>query len=148
MSPAHQTVPTKKLFNDLQVLVVDNDRDSCYLYAVLLGNLGAIVTIANSIQEALEVLKWLLPHIVICEMRFYGESIHTLITKLRELESDRSSHIPTIAITAWVGDSLTQILEANFESYLLKPIDLEQLVSLIRNFVFGRRKNPLLIAWG
>ena len=139
MDSMNGTVSTNVIFKGVQVLVVDNDRDSCYLYATLLSSLGAIVTIANSIKEALEVLRWFLPNILICEMRFYGESIYTLTAELSGIESTNGNHIPTIAVTAWVGDRFAQILEASFEGYLLKPIDLDQLVSLVTTFVLGQR---------
>lgn len=125
-----------------QILVVDNDRESRHLYTVLLKGLGANVMTATSVEEALEILGWLLPNILICEMRCCGESIDTLTEKLSEMKAG-GDHIPTIAITTWITDSLAQILDASFEGYLMKPIDLDQLVSLIRNFASGRRSKPL-----
>jgi DNA-binding response OmpR family regulator len=68
-------------------------------------------------------------------MRFLGESIETLLTKLNDLEQNGGQHIPAIAITSWITDSLAQIINAGFRGYLLKPIDLDELVSMIRHLV-------------
>lgn len=142
MSFINQTISRIGILKGVQVLVVDNDRDSQYLYATLLKGCGANVITAGSVKEAIDVLDWLLPNILICEMRFCGESIETLIAKLSDLETRGGNHIPAIAITTWITDSLAQILSAGFEGYLLKPIDLDQLVSMIRVLVVTRRNSP------
>jgi CheY-like chemotaxis protein len=129
MSFINQTVSSIGILKGVQVLVVDNDRDSRYLYETLLKGCGANVITVASVQEAIDVFAWLLPNILICEMRFLGESVSTLTTKLSDLEARGETHIPAIAITTWITDSLVQILEAGFEGFLLKPIDLDQLVS-------------------
>lgn len=127
------SIPRIRILKDVQVLVIDNDRDALYLYTVLLEECGANVIVAASIEEALEVFGWLLPDILICEMQFYGERIDTLTTKLSEMKKSAGNYIPAIAITTWMTDNLAQILDASFEGYLLKPVDPDILVSLIRN---------------
>lgn len=142
MSLINQSISRIGILKGVQVLVVDNDRDSQYLYATLLKGCGANVLVAASVEEALDVLGWLLPNILICETRFLGESIGTLTTKLSEMEGRGGNHIPTIAITTWVTGSLAQILDLGFEGYLLKPIDLDQLVFMIRDLVVANRNSP------
>ena len=133
------------ILKDLQVLVIDNDRDSLYLYSILLEEYGAEVVTAVSIEESLDVFGWLLPDLVICETRFWGESINTLTTKLSEMERGSNNHIPAIAVTTWVTDRL-QILDAGFEGYLLKPIDLEALISMVENLGLHDRRFATLAA--
>ncbi|MBW4580525.1 MAG: response regulator [Tildeniella nuda ZEHNDER 1965/U140] len=142
MSFINQSISKVGILRGIQVLVVDNDRDSQYLYATLLKGCGANVVTATSVEEAIDVLDWLLPNILICETRFFGESIGTLTTKLSEMRARGGSPIPTIAITTWISDTLAQILDLGFEGYLLKPIDLDQLVSMIRHLVVADRKSP------
>lgn len=121
------------ILKDVQVLVIDNDRDSLYLYSIFLEECGADVITAVSIKEALDVFGWLLPDLVVCETRFWGESINTLTAKLSEMERRSKNHIPAIAVTTWITSSLSQILDAGFEGYLLKPVDLNALVSMVEN---------------
>lgn len=124
-----------ELLKGVQVLVIDNDRDSRELYRALLESCGANVVTCDSIEDSLTVFDWLLPHVLLCELRFIGESIETLVTKLNDLERNGGQHIPAIAITSWITDSLAQIINAGFRGYLLKPIDLDELVSMIRRLV-------------
>jgi CheY-like chemotaxis protein len=138
-------IGTIKILKDVQILVVDNDRDTLSLYAVLLESYGATVVVTASIGEALISLNWFFPDILICEMRFCGESVNTLTTKLSEMEKSTGSHILAIATPTWITDSLAQILDAGFEDYLLKPIDLDALVSLIKNLLISSRSDCLSV---
>lgn len=128
-----------RLLKDIQLLIIDNDRDSLRLYATLLEEYGANAVTAVSIAEALELVDWFLPEILICEMRFCGENIDTLPTKLSEMEKSSGNRIPAIAITAWITDKFAQVLDASFETYLLKPVDLDILVSQIESLLLPSR---------
>jgi CheY-like chemotaxis protein len=137
----HRQSTQIELLKGVQVLVVDNDRDSGEFYRTLLEGCGATVVTCNSIQEALTIFDWLLPQILLCEMRFLGESIETLVTKLHDMERKGGQHIPAIAITTLITDNFAKILNAGFEGFLLKPIDLNDLVSVLRHLVHTRKTN-------
>jgi DNA-binding NtrC family response regulator len=119
------------ILKGVQVLVVDNDRDSRDLYAFLLEDLSANVITAGSVKEALEILSWFTPNIVVCEIRFLGESIYTLLNKLTAMKADNGNHIPIIVTSTSTIGTHDQIPDVEFEEYLLKPCDLDKFVSLI-----------------
>ncbi|MEH1769957.1 response regulator [Nostoc sp.] len=123
------------ILQGIQVLVVDNDRDSRDLYAFLLKDLSANVITAGSVKEALEILSWFTPNILVSEIRFLGESIYTLLNKLHVIKADNGNHIPIIVTSTSTTGTHDQIPDVEFEEYLLKPFDLDQLVSLIHNLV-------------
>ncbi|MEH1960660.1 MAG: response regulator [Nostoc sp.] len=123
------------ILKGVQVLVVDNDRDSRDLYALLLKDLGANVITAGSIKEALEILSCFTPNILVCEIRFLGESIYTLLNTLSAMEANNGNHIPIIVTSTSTTGTHDQIPEVEFEEYLLKPFDLDKFVSLITNQV-------------
>ncbi|MEH1945765.1 MAG: response regulator [Nostoc sp.] len=123
------------IFKGVQVLVVDNDRDSRDLYAFLLENLSANVITAGSVKEALEILSWFTPNIVVSEIRFLGESIYTLLNTLNAIEVDNGKHIPIIVTSTSTTGTCDQIPDVEFEEYLLKPFDLDEFVSMIVNQV-------------
>ncbi|MEH1910907.1 response regulator [Nostoc sp.] len=123
------------ILKGVQVLVVDNDRDSRDLYALLLKDLGANVITAGSIKEALEILSCFTPNILVCEIRFLGESIYTLLNTLSAMEANNGNHIPIIVTSTSTTGTHDQIPEVEFEEYLLKPLDLDKFVSLITNQV-------------
>lgn len=139
MTLINRSFSTTELLKGVQVLVIDNDCDSRDLYKALLEGCGANVVICCSIEDSLTVFDWLLPHVLLCELRFLGESIETLITKLSDMEQKGGHQIPAIAITSWINDSLAQLITTGFGGYLLKPIDLDALVSTIRRLVRAKR---------
>ncbi|MEH2249656.1 response regulator [Nostoc sp.] len=126
---------TVGILKGVQVLVVDNDRDSRDLYAFLLKDLNANVITAGSVKEALEILSWFMPNIIISEMRFLGESIYTLLNTLSAMEADNGNHIPIIVTSTSTIGTHDQIPDVEFEEYLLKPFDLNKFVSMIINQV-------------
>ncbi|MEH2125707.1 response regulator [Nostoc sp.] len=123
------------ILKGVQVLVVDNDRDSRDLYAFLLEDLSANVITTGSIKEALEILSWFTPNIVVSEIRFLDESIYTLINTLDAIETDNGKHIPIIVTSTSTTGTCDQIPDVEFEEYLLKPFDLDEFVSMIVNQV-------------
>lgn len=118
----------------VEILVVDNDLDSRDMYTLLLNHFGANVSTAGSIKEALVILEWLLPKIIVSEIRFLGESVYPLMKRLRAMEADIGNHIPIIVTSTCTLSSIDLML-LDFEKYLLKPLDLNQLVSTINNIV-------------
>ncbi|MBN3882826.1 MAG: response regulator [Nostoc sp. JL34] len=126
---------TVGILKGVQVLVVDNDRDSRDLYAILLKDLSANVITAGSVKEALEILSWFTPNIIVCEIRFLGESIYTLLSTLNAIEADNGNHIPIIVTSTSTTGTCEQIPDVEFEEYLLKPLDLDKFVSTIMNQV-------------
>lgn len=123
------------ILKGVQILVVDNDRDSGVLYTIFLRHFGANVIIANSIQESLKIMTWFVPQIIICEIRFLGESIYTLLNQLTVMEADNRNHIPIIVTSTSPTGTVDQIPEIEFEGYLLKPIDLDKLVVMINSLI-------------
>ncbi|WP_375473970.1 two-component system response regulator [uncultured Nostoc sp.] len=123
------------ILKGVQVLVVDNDRDSRDLYAILLKDLSANVITAGSVKEALEILSWFTPNVIVCEIRFLGESIYTLLNTLNAMEADNGNHIPIIVTSTFTTGTCDQIPDVEFEEYLLKPFDLDKFVSMIVNQV-------------
>ncbi|OYD91952.1 hypothetical protein CDG76_25250 [Nostoc sp. 'Peltigera membranacea cyanobiont' 210A] len=123
------------ILKGVQVLVVDNDRDSRELYAFLLEDLSANVITAGSVKEALETLSWFTPNIIVSEIRFLGESIYTLLNTLNAIEADNDKHIPIIVTSTSTTGTCDQIPDVDFEEYFLKPFDLDEFVSMIVNQV-------------
>jgi response regulator RpfG family c-di-GMP phosphodiesterase len=133
-----------QILRGVQVLVIDNDKDSGEVYEIMLNRVNAIVTLSNSVKNALEILDWLIPNIIVCETRFLGESIYRLIEKLQFIEVGSGNHIPIIVTSTCNNGSREQIPGIEFENYLLKPFDPEQLVLTIANLMQIRKNNLLL----
>ena len=129
----------KKALCGQQVLIVDNDCDSRNIYQHLLNRNGAIVNIASSVKDAINIMGWFCPNILICEMKFVNERVSTLIQRTRDIEVTSGRHIPIItSTTTYVPyNSLREILGLGFDGYLLKPTNLNELLSMIESLIFG-----------
>lgn len=133
-----------QILKGVQVLVIDNDNDSEEMYNILLTHFDAIVTFSRSVKDALEILDWLIPNIIVCEIRFLGESVYRLIEKLHAMEAGNGNHIPIIVTSTGDNSKEKQIPGVEFESYLLKPFNLEELVSTIANLIQVSGNNSLV----
>ena len=117
-----------RVLEGIQILLVDNDRDTRDLYAFLLEDYSAKVTASKSIQDALGFLDGYIPNLLICEMRFLGESVLPLIQRVRALALDSGRPIPILGMSTCSPISLAEELAVKVEAYLLKPIDVDNFV--------------------
>lgn len=101
------------------------------------------MTLSSSVKNAVEILDWLIPNIIVCEIRFLGESVYRLIEKLHAMKLGTGNHIPIIITSTCDNGNREQIPGIEFEDYLLKPFDPEQLVLAIANLLMYRRNNLL-----
>ena len=135
MLSINQLLSNPEILKDVQIMIVDNDRDCRDLYAVLFEAFNAKVKVAASIKEALTLLDWIIPDILVCEMNFFGESVYPLIERLRHLEKNNSRAIPIVVNSTVCPTILAQKLTVNVEAYLLKPIDVCHLVNEVWTLV-------------
>jgi PAS domain S-box-containing protein len=116
----------------LQVLLVDDDRDSRELVAFLLDQYGAKVTEANSAMEALNRLKQTKFDLMISDVGMPDMDGYTLVRQIREQYPDPNEQIPAIALTAYASESdRQQALTAGFQDRIAKPIDIDLLMQSI-----------------
>jgi response regulator RpfG family c-di-GMP phosphodiesterase len=123
------------MFKDVQILAVDNDRDSGALYAALFESYSVTVMSTVSIKEALNLLGRFVPDILVCEARFLGESIDPLIQQVRSIAQDRHKLIPIFVTSTCSAINLTEYLKGKVEAYQIKPIDLDQFVAEVWNLI-------------
>lgn len=130
-----QFLPSADILKDIQILVVDNDADSQYLYKILLEIHGAQVTTVKSIADAITFLDCLVPDLLICEIRFFDEDVLALIQRVKAVSLGESQEIPILVVSAYCSASFAQSLLAMVEDYLLKPIDIDHLAGEVWNLV-------------
>lgn len=132
--------------NDVTILIVDNDRDSGTLYAALFESYRATVMTTESIKEALNLLNRFVPDILVCEIRFLGESVYPLIRKVRSIAQDRHKLIPIFVTSTCPAVNLAEHLKVKVEAYQIKPIDLDQFVNEIWNLILlSKITQPLTV---
>jgi two-component system, chemotaxis family, sensor kinase CheA len=128
----------KSILKNKKVLIVDDDIRNVYALTIALENQDMDILVAENGREALEVLTahpdtdLILMDIMMPEMDGF-EAIQQ-IRKLRIFET-----IPIIALTAKaMKHSKEECLEAGASDYISKPINLEQLFSLMQVWLFTK----------
>ena len=144
-SPAPETAPwmvrdqidlSELILQGVKVLVVDDEADAREMIAIALETYGAEVTIAGSTAEALEIFDRVQPDVLVSDIGMPGENGYVLIRRLRDLEAERGSQIPAIALTAYAQEEdRRQVLRAGFQTHLAKPIEPDALVLAIGSLI-------------
>jgi len=116
----------------LRILVVDDDGDSREVLATLLSLHGAETRLASSVREALGVWDKWNPDVLVSDIGMPIEDGYDLIRAVRMRELDDGLHVPAIALTGYAGvDDGERALSEGYELHLAKPVDPNQLISLI-----------------
>ena len=123
----------RELLAGLHVLVVDDDTDTLELLTTALARREASVTAVTSATEALEAIKVSRPDVLISDIAMPGADGYDLIERVRSLDNEKMSFIPAVAITAYAKtEDRERALAAGFQIYLAKPVELNELISVVR----------------
>lgn len=106
----------------LDVLLVEDDADNAMMLSVYLRMEGHTVITARDARTALELAAGSAPDVAIIDIGLPDG--FTLARRLRETYPS----LPMIAVTGHATpDARERATEAGIETYLVKPIDLEEL---------------------
>lgn len=118
--------------NGLHVCIIEDNEDTRVLLSDVLEHCGAIVTMYDSVEEAMDDLGEFVPSIFVCDLALPGIDGLQFIRRVRALPADRGGAIPAIAITAFYEDYVRAAAErAGFNAYLTKPVKIEDLCQLV-----------------
>jgi hypothetical protein len=122
--------------DSLQVLVVDDDAQTCEALTAVLEQYGAQVRAVTSASAALGAIANQKPDILISDIGMPKQDGYSLIATLRALAPDQGGQIPAIALTAFARDEdRSRALEVGFQTYLAKPIEPDELVGVVAHLV-------------
>jgi len=130
---------------NVQVLLVDDDPDTLHVLSLILNESEAQVQTASSVQEALDVLEWYKPDVVVSDLAMPGEDGYSLIGKMRAVE--KGNPTPAVALTSYVRvEDRTRALSAGFNMFVPKPVEPHELItaiaSLANESIAYRLKTP------
>ncbi|MEP0920105.1 response regulator [Leptolyngbya sp. DQ-M1] len=128
-----------EILKNVPILIVDNDRDNRDFYAFLLESYGARVATTGSVEGGLALLNKSLPRILICEMRFPGESVYPLIRRAKYLALKSGSTTSVLITSTCPIAEFTHQPGFKAEAYLLKPVKLDDFVNEVWNLTQGSR---------
>jgi PAS domain S-box-containing protein len=116
----------------IDVLVVDDQRDSREMLAMLLEGHGARVALCDGAEAALERLAAQPAGLIVADIAMPGIDGYDFMRRLRA-SGHRS---PAIAVTAFAHhDDRQRALECGYTAYLAKPIDGVELTRMARQLV-------------
>jgi CheY-like chemotaxis protein len=124
----------------VNVLLVDDDHDTLNMLGIVLAECRANVQTAGSAAEALEVLQWHKPDVLVSDLAMPAEDGYSLIGKIRGLESERSRQTPAVALTAYVRvEDRIRALSAGYNLFVPKPVEPGELIAAIASLAESRQ---------
>ncbi len=117
------------------ILIADDDVRNIFSLTKLLENYGINVVTAIDGKEALNQLNTHNVDLVLMDMMMPEMDGYESITKIRK--SNRFRNLPIIAVTAkaMTGDR-EKCINAGASDYITKPVDVDQLISLLRVWLY------------
>ncbi len=113
------------------ILVVDDSPESTEMLGKLLEIEGAFVDLARSGAEALQVADRKRFDLIISDISMPEMDGYQLLKELRKLPNMK--HVPAVALTGHgrPGD-IERAREEGFSQHLIKPVDIDQLLVIVR----------------
>jgi PAS domain S-box-containing protein len=126
----------------LDLLVVDDDREASAMLKIILGDRGAVVRCASSVQEALFLLDEQRPDVLISDIGMPDKDGYELVREVRQKEASRPeptsgrSRIAAIALTSFNRPQDRELaLACGFDAHCAKPLKplnlLQQILGLV-----------------
>ena len=116
----------------VRVLVVDDERDARALLKRMLEDSQAVVTVAQSADEAIEFLRGGKFDVLVSDIGMPGEDGYSLIKRVRSLGAAGGGDIPAIALTAYArGEDRIRAVAAGFQMHIAKPVETVELITMI-----------------
>jgi two-component system, sensor histidine kinase len=120
----------------LRILLVDDNADFANSLSILLQTLGHDVRVANDAREALTIARAFTPHLAFLDIGLPEVNGYQLAGQLRtHPETQRTT---LVAVSGWgqLKDRLRS-QEAGFALHLVKPIELEQIRTVLNGLAPG-----------
>ena len=114
-----------------RVLIVEDNEKNMKLFRDVLQATGYSTLEATTGEEAIELSLSQAPALVLMDVQLPGIDGIGALERLRQ--NERTASIPVLALTAQAmsGDR-ERFLEAGFDGYLAKPVDVGALIEAVR----------------
>jgi CheY-like chemotaxis protein len=116
----------------LRVLVCEDEPDARELLESILVGCKAKVTLAGSVNEALDRFAEAIPDVLISDIGMPEASGYELIRRIRALPSEKGGRVPAIALTAYASMAdRTRALMEGFQNHVAKPTEPQELIAAV-----------------
>lgn len=125
----------------VQVLVVEDNRQTLFLYERYLRNAGFQVVPARTVEEARRALDRFTPAAVVLDVVLEGESTWKFLRELKE--SPKTRDVPVMVVT--VIDRAQKARALGADEFWLKPIDGARLIRKLERLARRGRAPRVLV---
>jgi signal transduction histidine kinase/DNA-binding response OmpR family regulator len=119
------------------ILVVEDDRQTLFLYEKYLRNSGFQIVPARTVEEAREALTRVRPVAIVLDIMLEGETSWTLLSEIKADADTRD--IPVIVVTVTNREQKARALGA--DEFVIKPLDQKWLGRKLASL--ARRRGPI-----
>jgi len=137
LAPAKPAARALRPIGSVRVLVVDDLLASADTMKVLLESEGYVAKIATDGESALAMARQFMPAVVILDIGLPGMNGFEVAQQLRRLPQTQDALL--IALTGYgEAESRLRSQKAGFDHHVVKPADIDFLLSVIGQAVLGR----------
>ncbi|SHO81664.1 BarA sensory histidine kinase (= VarS = GacS) [hydrothermal vent metagenome] len=135
---------TQQVFNNVEVLVAEDNTINQKLIMHILTTLGLKVTLANNGQEALDYRKNGNYKLIFMDIQMPVMGGIDSAKAIIEFEKENKlKHIPIIALTAnALSGDREKYMKVGMSDYLSKPLDVDKLKKVINTFLLKQKIKP------
>jgi signal transduction histidine kinase/CheY-like chemotaxis protein len=136
-------IPPQKLVYDeqgeeLELLLTEDDKVSTMIVERFAKAKGWRVTVAKNGIEAVEAVKERNFDIIIMDIQMPIMEGYTATTLIRELERERGTRVPIIAMTAFaLKGEKEKCIEAGMDDYIAKPMEVDEFYNAVERWTRG-----------
>jgi PAS domain S-box-containing protein len=116
--------------NGIRVLLVEDEADARELLRRFMADAGAVVSVAESAREAMQMYAHHPPHVLVSDISMPDEDGYSMLRKIRE--TSNGSRVPAVAVTAYARpEDRDRAIAAGYELHLAKPVHAAELVQAV-----------------
>jgi CheY-like chemotaxis protein len=129
---ARESARNSARLNGVRILVVDDQEDARDLITSILEREGAVVSQADSVSGAMQVMAHLPFAVLVSDIGMPIEDGYELIRQVRSATSPQLREMPAVAVTAFcTPQDRTKACSAGFQEHLPKPVDATKVVEVV-----------------
>jgi CheY-like chemotaxis protein len=120
------------------VLIVDDNPDTCDLFRTVLEQYGASVVVAQSVADAVQAFRRCPAHAVITDIRLGDSDGYELLDAIRKCNAEYRGITPVVALTGYASpEDEARAITTGFDAYLCKPCDPHVVVDALIKALWG-----------
>lgn len=132
----YEQIPLSTTLSGVSILVVEHELDTREFIRFVLEQTGAQVLVAASVGDALRLLEYARPTILVSDIGLPDEDGYSLMEQIQLLHPDFANQVRAIALTACASDSDQQeTLGAGYHRHLIKPVEPDALIATVSGLI-------------